>query len=216
MTEVTLQPCTKDAHIDDVYPLRNYGVQTYFYIGEFSISADTIRTLMQFDFSAIPANATVISATLSIYLFQDVATEGDTYRVYRLLKEWDEGNGLGGASHTGDVTWNNRKTGVAWTASGGFDAADCEQNDIGSLVVGAAEPLNNWLDFTLTPAKVEDWIDGTLTNNGMLFKSDNENNDAYGFRSSQYGADPSLQPKLFIEYTEGLASAEFGPKWQVG
>ena len=211
MVDVLLQPSTKDSLITSNFPDRNYGAATFIYAGENKDAVDIFRTLIKFDLASLPSNAVVSSAVLSLLIFDDLASEGDTYRVYRLLKEWNEGVRTGQPAQNFDVTWNNRKTSTPWTASGAFDEADCEQSDIGNLAYSAAE--TGWLAFTLNNAKVTQWISGVLTDNGMLIKSDNESNDCYGFHSRSYATEAE-RPKLAITYELSVESP-FGPVVQV-
>jgi hypothetical protein len=119
-------------------------------------------------------------AVLSLYLNTDLSSNARTYRVYRMIK-----------AMTADATWNTYDGANNWTAAGGFDAADCEQTDIGSITLTAAESAG-WVSIPLDAQKVEAMINGTFTNNGLLIKAVTETDDAYGFSSSEGANVPYL------------------------
>ena len=70
------------------------------------------RSPMRFDLSAIPADATILGATLTVTLVQANPVTGgdDPYELRRILSAWGEAgavavNGLGAPAETGDATW---------------------------------------------------------------------------------------------------------------
>lgn len=194
--DVTIQPALADAYINQASATNNAGTATFLRVGENNSSAQLIRSLIKFDLTDIPSNATITSATLSLYLYDDNSSNARTLSAYRLLKDWDEGT----------VTWNKYDNSNNWTTAGGFDAADCEQTDIGNVALAASE-ADGWIDITLTAGDVTDWIDGTLPNYGLLLKVDTESNDQYGYYSSDYTADTTLRPKLTLTYTTPALSS---------
>jgi hypothetical protein len=195
MTTFSVQPnatAGQDTYMYLGNATKNYGTGLYVATGKGSSATYVYRTLIKFDLSSIPSNATVSSATLSLYYY--FGTDGggsNTTKVYRQLKDWTESG-----SH-----WNNYKTDTAWTEAGGFHADDCEQTEIGTVTI--SDITYEWKNISLTASKVQEWIDGTLTNNGMLLKATDEtatNNHKY-FRTSDYTDDTSLRPKFEVVYT---------------
>jgi len=72
-----------------------------------------LRTLLRFDFSALPASAEISAATLSLWLTAGVA-EAPFQTVHFTTAVWT----------AGQTTWNSRATGVPWSAAGGdFNAS---------------------------------------------------------------------------------------------
>lgn len=57
----------------------------------------SIRSLLKFDLSLIPANTIILEAVLKLYVQSTVGTAARTFRIQRILGEWDSG-----------VTWNSR------------------------------------------------------------------------------------------------------------
>lgn len=169
---------------------NNYGAEAYLCIGEDKDSVSTRRSVLKFDLSSIPSNATVSSAILSLWLYQDNANNTSTVGVYRLKRAWVEAQ----------VTWNIWKTSNNWSTAGGFHADDCEQTTIGTLNLGNAEAAGE-KQWSLNAAKVQEWISGAFANNGILMKTASESDDLYLYRSSEY-ATGGQRPKLVIEYTQ--------------
>lgn len=185
----TLQPdgtAGLDTYLQSSTPTTNRGGNTVFYVGELTSGADTLRTLIKFDLSGIPASEVCTSATLSLWHTLNDASNTRTMRVYRQLRDWVETQ----------ATWNIWKTSNNWATAGGFNAADCEQTDIGSRSFVAAE-ANGEKQWTLTASKIEEMYDGAFTNNGFMIKNDTEANDAHEFRSSDSGT-AGERPKLVI------------------
>ena len=194
MTTEVMQPCDSDNRIYLASPNTNYSTDTDLRIGESTSDVNLVaRTLLKFNKlynGTIPANAIVTSAILSLYLWNDLATSASTVRVFRLKRAWNEAQS----------TWNSYSDGNNWATPGGFHADDCEQTDIGSLALGAAEAAG-WREWELTPSAIQAIISGSWANNGFLLKTDSELSDMYRYYSSEYATDTTKQPKLTVIYT---------------
>ncbi len=185
-----------DSRINEFSKPSNYGTSAEISIGESkNFASHAVRTLIKFDLTSIPASAAVSSAQLSLYMYFNDSSNARTHRVFRTLRDWVENQ----------VSWNNYSSGNAWSTAGGFHADDCEQTDIGSLAIAEPATLNQFYDWDLTPAGVEGWISGALTNYGLLGKTDTELNDMHGYKSSDE-AIASKRPKLTVAYTVSAAA----------
>lgn len=197
MATITLQPNAAagvDVYIrNGIYAGNNFGVANLL-IGETNADTTTARVLIKFDLSSLPSDATIISATLSLYATSDLSDNARTFRVYRQKRAWVEGTQDNAVNTTG-ASWNEYSPGNSWQTAGGFGANDCEQTDIGSRAFTATETLSQFKDFTLTPT-TKSALD---LGNGWLVKADTEANDAYGFPSSD-NATAANRPKLVIVY----------------
>ena len=200
MTTLVLQPPTKDTPIvNGAVANNNWGVSTILYIGEQNNDVYVYRTLIQFDLTTLPADATINSAILSLYLAADYSSNARTYRVYRVKDAWVEGtrdNVLDNPA-TGS-TWNRRDLTTNWQVAGCSGANDREATDIGSIALTASEAVG-WKDISLTPTTKANIDLGY----GWLLKADTETNDMYIFASKD-NANPSLWPKLTIDYTPAV------------
>jgi hypothetical protein len=113
-----------------------------------------------------------------------------------MKQAWVEGTGNGHENPGYGASWDDYNgSGDAWTASGAFDPADCEQTDIGSVSVGDSESSGT-KNISLTPTTKS----GLDLGNGWLIKADTEVNDLHGYASSD-NATAANRPKLTIEYT---------------
>lgn len=194
---LTLQPDATagvDTYIRSNQATTNFGTNNTMYVGEWSGLVFTTRGLIKFDLSPtnIPANAHVTAATLKLTtLSESGATVAGTIEAYRQLRAWVEG----------EATWNIFSTGNSWQTAGGFGASDCEQASIGTATVDPAlvTPDTTVISISLDPAKVEEWIDGTLTNNGLLLKMATETDNAMGYHSSD-SATAGKRPILEVVY----------------
>ena len=180
----------KDAPISQAQPTNNYETLAEMRTGEQNNAASLWRSLIEFDLSSIPSSAIVSSATLSLWLISaNLSDNGRTCSVYRLNEAWTESQ----------VTWNNRQTGTAWTTAGAAD--DAEASAIANKALAAAEAAGE-KQFTLDTASVQEWIDGTKVNNGMLLYVDTEVDDCFRWDTSD-SVTAGERPKLTIEYTLG-------------
>lgn len=190
MTTTTLNPLI-DTNIVSDSPTNNYGTNAALYVGESNGASGRVRrSLLKFDLSGIPANAIIDSAVLSLYAITDFSSNARTARVFRLKQAWTEAG----------CTWNAYDGTNGWQTAGGFGANDCEQTDIGSLAMTAAETMNAYKSWTLDAAKVQEMISGAFPNNGFLMKTDTEVDDMYAYNSNEAA---SNKPKLVIDWHQG-------------
>jgi len=155
----------------------------------------TIRGLLQFDFSTIPAGSTISSATMSLYQWYQGDASPQMIDAHYLARSWAEGTGAGSATADG-ATWTSSDGAAPWSLPGG------DYNAGSSASTLAPNATNIWVDWDLT-ALTQAWVNGSVSNNGLLIRQAVENpavTDAKGFYSSNYAADPSLRPKLVIEW----------------
>ena len=183
-----------DTRITSSTPDTNSGTVAYLHIGEDNTSSSIRRTLITFDLSSIPADATINSATLSLWQEADLSDNNRTLRVYRSKRAWVETQ----------ATWNIYSTGNSWQTAGGFGANDTEQTDIGSRAFTSTE-ANGEKQWTLTASAIQEMVAGTFANNGFMVKADTETNDLYRFWSSDYTT-AAERPKLVIDYTTGATN----------
>ena len=190
---LTLQPDGTDGF--DVFirqdqATTNQNGNAFLDIGEPNSVANSIRrTLIKFDLSTLPSDATLITNTLSLFATADIASGSRTVRVYRTKRAWVET----------EATWNIYSTGNNWSTAGGFHTDDCEQTDIGSVVLSATETLNQFKNWVLTPTTKAALDLG----NGWMIRNTTEVDDAYRYDSSE-SVTSAQRPKLVIDYVTGV------------
>src|SRR5712691_2179043 len=89
---LVLQPGANgtDAFVTSGTPLWNFGDNASLLVGPNATSGYLNRALLRFDVGSLPANATILNATLALY---EVAGSGGVVQVRRALNSWTEGNG---------------------------------------------------------------------------------------------------------------------------
>ncbi|GAG60982.1 unnamed protein product [marine sediment metagenome] len=173
----TLQPGSegKDAGVETFSPDANWEILYYFGIGN-STAPNTVRAYIQFDLSTIPEGIVVTDADLKLYHYSSWGSAAFTIGLYKVTGSWLENS----------ITWNNQPT----------SSSDAEF--LRSIPAGSINYWRSWDIDTL----VQGWLDGTITNYGMLLMDTDETlvQTAALFYTSDYTADTSKHPKLEIDY----------------
>ena len=189
---VTIQPSAKDNYLYQDSATSNYGTQDLILVGWGGAAAE-IHSLVEFPITwgtDIPVGATITSAALYLYYYNKVNDPvGRTYKAQRLVRlDW----------HETQSTWTIYKTGSNWTTAGaGDDGDDYTSDDEASAVVPAGY---GWMEWDIL--------------NQVTWAQTNDKNVAFRvvdqaytaaqysyFYSREYAGDPSLCPKLVIQYT---------------
>jgi hypothetical protein len=197
MTLITLQPdgaTGVDTQLDSANVATNYATATDFSVGERDdVGTQIYRSLIKFDLSVIPVHARIFRADLTLMISADRSSSSGNFRIFRVLRDWVET----------EATWQNWSSGNAWTGVGcSGEGTDFNISIWASLAFGNAESgAKTWsLDLALFSKMVR----REFPNYGWLIESDTQNNDAYQFRSSDYGV-AADRPKLEIEYISGVS-----------
>jgi hypothetical protein len=185
-----------DSYIFSSSKHGNFGAVSIMGVGEDNTLNNRIaRSLIKFDLSSIPANATITSANLSLWTSADLSSNDRVIRVYRLKVPFNETQ----------VTWSRAISGVSWQTAGASGSNDRESTDIGFVTILNNEALNVEKQIVLTPSRIQELVNGTIVNNGFIIVADSEQNDRFDYHAS----DASLatqRPKLVIQYTVGLGT----------
>ncbi len=144
------------------------------------------RGVFQHDFSALPDDAVIESATFEVYPYTaDMANE--TIDVLRCTKT---------NIVESEVTWDEYKSASGWTAGGG----DYATADKASVVFPDA--TNKWLSFDITEIVKTAQSNGEVVSLIMKFATENATGKNFRVYSKDYTGDSSLRHKLTIEYTQ--------------
>jgi len=168
-------PSSADTRIEQATDV-NYGAETQTQTGQ-DVSGNLQRTMIKFDVSSIPAGATVVSATLRLYVESRQGITDSNVGLYSIVTDWEESS----------VTWNS-------SGGGGFDPA--------SLAEPLVEWSIGWKEWDVPPGLVHEWIDGVTDNYGLLLDYlGTKKNNILRFATKEH-TDPARHPQLVIEYIE--------------
>jgi len=155
-------------------PDTNYGSHSFFSIGNMTVSM-LGRCYIQFDLSALPSDAVIVSADMKLYQYDTVGSESFSIGVHKVTAGWLEDT----------ITWNNQPSYLAIPES------------IVDITVGDT----TWLSWDVGTL-VQEWLDGTASNYGVILKDTDEpvGNTFIRCYSSNYTTDSTLTPKLEVTY----------------
>ena len=186
---ITLSPPSDDTFLDEINPANINGATNVLIVRSINRPGYVIDSLVKFDLSSLPANATVASAHLKLYYFynNDGDPAGQTFYAYRVTSSWSEST----------ASWNNQPS-LSPTAT--------------STITMPA--TFGWVQWDVA-ADVKSFIIGTDTNYGWAILSKTPlSDDMTYFHSSNYTADPSFHPILEIELTLPGSGIQADP-WRI-
>lgn len=184
MAKLSLLPF-QDAYVSEWYADTNFGSSIALFVSQYLQPGDDYRSLLQFGLGQIPPSSTIEEAVLELTMYRnEVSGTPVTISAHRLLNRWNQFS----------VYWNNQPP---------------AQLDIeGSVIIASEDPLGKvYLDLTKT---VRGWYDGSIPNNGILLKGNEQMNDLVAFRSTNF-ADSNTWPLLQVHYVNGIVN-ECGPE----
>lgn len=193
----------KDMQMSEAWPDRNGGRHQN---AQFETHQ---RLLMAFDLSLIPADATLLDATLYLYhSYEPERKRSVTITIYSIAAGnagWNAGDKDIKPAEAGESCWNALESdgagGVktAWAGSPGLSTRgiDYEPDPIGTFVFDAATPLGTEYAVPLDTQRVQGWLGPANTNYGIIFfTSNNSGHVAQASHSME-----SLRPRLVVRYT---------------
>ncbi len=182
---------TSDTRIvSDVSSNLNYGSCSNL---EFGYDVGRIwRVLLKFNVTKINSSAVVKAAYLTLNGFS-VSNAVDVV-VYKVKRNWLEGSGSCSGVADIDASWNYYAgTGNSWTTPGGdYDIAT--QSEVKTVTT------TGYYTIKLNNAMVQEWIQNSSKNYGMIVKALNETN-GYIANRDKTAADKAQRPKLTVYYT---------------
>jgi len=158
--------------------------------------------MMKWDVSALPANAQIQSATLSLYM---TGSGGDglyDIPVYEIINKSPVIANCNGYSHDGTNQWS--------PSSLPYNSIPLAQSDIATAVdapqIDTTLGYKNWN----VTAIINDWLANPANNRGLLLNaSKNASSDSNRVFASSEATDSSQRPRLVVTYT--LASDTTAP-----
>lgn len=186
--QIVLQPIADnddsvhDSTLSAWEPTENYGKLDRLLLRQPDVMAPVIR----FDLSAVPANAHIVNATLSLYAISQSNDNPAQAGVYRLNQGWDEDN----------VSWQMATVDTAWQEPG----ANAVPNDREATArdIQRVVDTQRFYDWDIT-ALVQEWLFDPSAQHGVVLKAFDVARVQYAFASSEY-PNPAARPKLTISY----------------
>jgi len=174
---LTLQPGLqegKDATVQNTMPDNNFGEDSFSIVG--NANSTMILFYLQFDLSAIPEEAVITEANLSLYQNNFWGSQDFAIGLYRVYESWEEST----------ITWDNRPT------------VSPQINSTQTVSPG----YTGWVIWDGLTELVEGWMGEDFYNYGILLQDTDEitaDSTAY-FCTSENINSPSCSPKLEIKY----------------
>jgi len=151
-------------------------------------NSDFKAALLRFDVSSVPQTVNVLSAKLSLHVYNSTNPNPLTVQAYRLLRNWTE---MG-------ATWNQAAAGAPWALAGANGlGSDRDDVVIDSVIMNGS---GVWYDFDVTSiARL--WVQNPGQNFGLVLKTTDGDQVEYEVWSSNYEFAPTVRPKLTIVYS---------------
>jgi RHS repeat-associated protein/uncharacterized repeat protein (TIGR01451 family) len=184
-----------DSFISSDEKNANYATTRYLLAGTDDVA--TVRSLLKFNLSSIPADATITSATLMLRLNYGTGTSTRTLNVFPVLRNWTEAG----------VTWNRFDGTNGWQISGAQGSLDYDLTAIGSREFIGTEAVG-FKGIPISISVIQAYVSGARVNYGWILRMNTESNLLKEFASSD-DTTAANRPMLVVEYT--LPEEE--PEW---
>ena len=168
------------------------------------------RALVEFDLSAIPANATITSARLDVVCTKSPNDIGREFTLHRLTTDWGEGTsssagGAGSFAEPDDATWvYNFYATSQWTNPGGDFVAQVssstEMQDEGPYVFPSTDQMID---------DVQIWLDNPSSNFGWLIMGEEDVEQTARRIGTREQIEENERPYLVVEYEIGGVPGDF-------
>ena len=191
---------TKDTWIHGSSATYNYGASTTLYTHGYNTGRGT---LIQWDLSSIPTNATIESASLTIQVTDaSLSSPGYIYNLYQMRQSWVEGTGNGSATADG-ATFNSYdgNTAHTWETGGAAGTTtDRYSTNLWDAGVITATGVQTFNLNTAGVAAVQSWVTTPATNFGLTMQNyvAGTTTDTFGFYSSD--STTGTKPTLNVSY----------------
>lgn len=178
-----------DAYCDGNFPDLERGTESWLYV-MCGFSSCTYTGLLKFDLSGI--SGTIDSVSLK--LRRHTPNKSPQIYLHRITTDWVED----------EVTYNSAQDGVSWTTGGGdyISTKTDSLTDVGTADYNQDVYCQRGEGVGLAQL-IQDWIDGTYPNYGILLRSSllGIGDTVYFYSTENFNEELWPRPKLYIEYT---------------
>ena len=184
---------TPTPHAMTVHPVDDTFISAWDPSGNFHssftarIRPNDMSTMMQFNLSSIPSTATVLEATLRIYVIQAGAHDLPV-NIYRVLEYWAPGQ----------VSWYRPRTGVTWSEAGCRRAGSDYATAPGAAFTFREQ--NVFLDTNVT-AIVQEWVTNPNRNYGFIMQGGGLTSVEYSIITVDNPV-AELRPRLLLTWAQ--------------
>ena len=146
------------------------------------------RIVMEWDLSALPQDAIIQEATLSLYMHSYSGDDNYEITAHKVI------------NHNPDIsscTWNTYDSTNSWTGGANGGELDIAPAEFSTIV----DKTSGYKDWDITQM-VQEWVDNSSTNLGLMLNSDTtaaSDSNRY-FRPTEYSSQEQ-RPVLIIKYS---------------
>lgn len=176
---------TADTYLDISNPSTPFGGKDKLYIK----TQEIVNALIRFDLSDLPADITVVDATLRLFVYDRSPDYPITFRAYRVVKAWAED----------EATWYNATASVPW-AMPGCQGAGSDYSALDYVELAGYDDEAAWVEFDISDM-ARRWVSNPADNLGVVIKGYryNDRTVLYTLWSSEM-SNQYLRPQLCLGY----------------
>lgn len=167
------------------------------YIPTGFMTGQTNRALIHHDVTSLAVDWPVTGAVLQMKVDANFATTAHTIHVYRAGRRWISGLNP-------SASWDRYRQALSlpWATPGAAGVpTDRDGAAIGSVAVNGS--TTGWVTIPLDAAAVQEWVDGTRPNNGLVLVASVENATTL---IRWKGTSSPDRPRLVLDYTPAASS----------
>lgn len=171
---------SRDTMLNAAFPTRNFGINDVMGV------RSGANSLLTFDLAPLPANVSIIDATLRLYVAGRTAPGPVTLEAVQLLRPWSENY----------ATWQQASANHPWAQAGASGAG----SDHRATVEDAQEVAGSggWVELDLTDA-VRGWQADPLRNRGLLLRTTGSNSLQVNLASTEWAVSTE-RPVMQVRY----------------
>lgn len=185
----------EDTYLVQALPNSTNGGTDRVYVSCVTVGSSKRSIFRASGLSNLPTNAIVSAASLTLTRI-NAASPGRNYEVRQLLVMPNEAQ----------ATWNNRATSTPWQSGGASGASDSNPTPVATGAIPTGAGAVTTITSAAFIALAQGWIDGSITNNGVLILVENDGTALGGdfdYASGERSTN-SQRPYLTVTYSQPI------------